>query len=168
MQLIKYLVMFLALTFAGNGVALADYRYNIVAVDDVNGDPTFSGSMTTSAPFSLNYNFNVLDFVFNNPLDNVSYRSSDSSISIDKQGFTFAANNGTSTFILTLYPENSYFSDTSYFSEFTALGQSTVNNSGYVSFIQQTAAVPEPSTNALLLAGLAVFVLVARRQQKAG
>lgn len=161
MQFIKFLVVVLALTFAGSNLALADYRYNIVAVDDVNGDPTFSGSMTTSAPFSLNYNFSVLDFVLNDPLDNVIYRTNDSSISIDEQGFTFAANNGASTFVLTLYPDNSYFS------EFTAQGLSTVSNSGYFSFVQQTAAVPEPETNAMLLAGLAVFGLLARRQQKA-
>lgn len=161
MQWIKFVVLFLALTFAGSSVALADYRYTILAIDDVNGDPTFSGSMTTSAPFSLDYNFSVLDFVLNDTLDNVIYRTANASIRIDTQGFTFAANNGSSSFILTLYPDNSYFS------EFTALGQSTINNSGYFLF-QQTAAVPEPATNAMLLAGLAVFGLLIRRQQKAG
>ncbi|HSI46318.1 MAG TPA: PEP-CTERM sorting domain-containing protein [Methylophilus sp.] len=160
MQFIKFLVLVLALTFAGSGAALADYRYHMTAVDDVNGDPTFSGTMTTTAPFSLNYNFSVLDFVLNNPLDNVTYRTADASITIDKQGFTFAANNGYSSLILTLYPDNSYFS------EFTALGQTTVNNSGYFSFIQQTAAVPEPETNAMLLAGLVLFGWLAVRKQK--
>lgn len=158
MQLIKFLVLLLALTFAGSSVALADYRYNILAIDDVNGDPTFSGSMTTSAPFSLDYHFSVLDFVLNDPLDNVIYRATDASISIDKQGFTFAANNGSSTFVLTLYPDNSYFS------EFTALGQATVNNSGYFSFIQQ---VPEPDTHAMLWSGLALVGVLAARKQKA-
>lgn len=162
MQFIKFLLVVLALTFSSIGAALADYRYNIVAVDDVNGDPTFSGSMTTSAPFSLNYNFNVLDFVLNDPLDNVIYRTADASITIDKQGFTFAANNASSTFVLTLYPDNSYFS------EFTPLGQTTVNNSGYFSFILQTAAVPEPETNAMLWTGLALLGLMAGRKQKSG
>lgn len=161
MKLIKFLVVLLALTFVSSGMAFADYRYNIVAVDDVNGDPTFSGSMTTTAPFSLNYTFSVLDFVLNDPLDNVIYRSTDASVTIDKQGFTFAANNGGSSFVLTLYPDNSYFS------EFTALGQSTVRNSGYFSFVQQTAAVPEPETNAMLLVGLGLFGWLARRRQQA-
>jgi hypothetical protein len=161
MQFIKSLLLVVALTFAASGAALADYRYNIIAVDDVDGDPTFSGTMTTTAPFSLDYNFSVLDFVLNNPLDNVTYRSTDASISIDRQGFTFTANNNSSSFILTLYPDNSYFS------EFTAFGLDTINNSGYFSFIQQAAAVPEPQSNAMLLIGLAVLGGMVVRKQKA-
>ncbi|MGP1717436.1 MAG: PEP-CTERM sorting domain-containing protein [Methylophilus sp.] len=159
MQFIKFLVLLLALTFAGSGAALADYRYDIIAVDDVDGDPTFSGTMTTSAPFSLEYNFSVLGFVLNNPLDNVTYRDTDASITIDRQGFTFVANNNASSFILTLYPDNSYFS------EFTAFGQTTVNNSGYFSFVQQTTAVPEPQSSAMLLIGFALLGWVASRKK---
>ena len=160
MQFIKLFVLVIALTFAGSGAALADYRYDIVAVDDVDGNPTFSGAMITSAPFSLNYNFSVLGFVLNNPLDNVTYRDTDASITIDRQGFTFTANNNASSFILTLYPDNSYFS------EFTALGQTTVNNSGYFSFIRQTTAVPEPQSSAMLFIGFVLLGWMASRKQK--
>lgn len=161
MQYIRLFFTVLMLSFAGSSFALADYQYVISAIDDVDGDPTFTGTMTTTAPISLNYQFSVLNFNLYNSIDNVTYQSSNSIIAIETQGFRFTANDLSSIFVLTLYPDNSYFS------EYTALGQNTVNNSGYFAFTQQVAAVPEPETYAMLLAGLGLCGFVARRKQKA-
>lgn len=161
MQYIRLFFTVLVLSFAGSNLALADYHYNISAIDDVDGDPTFSGSMTTTAPFSLNYNFSVLDFKLYDAIDNVTYQSSNAIIAIETQGFRFTANDSSSSFVLTLYPDNSYFS------EYTVSGQNTVNNSGYFAFTQQVASVPETETYAMLLAGLGLFGFVSRNKQKA-
>ena len=156
------LVSFLAgmtLFVAGTSAALAGNRYDIVAIDDVNGDATFSGRMTTTAPFSLNYNFSVLDFRIDDTVDGVMYDAANSTIAIETQGFLFSAKDGSSSFELTFYPDGSYYSD------YLASGHDTVGNSGYFAF-NEVSAVPEPANVALLLAGLGALGLRARRSGK--
>lgn len=149
----------MTLFFAGTGAALADNHYDIVAIDDVNGDATFSGSMSTTAPFSLSYNFSVLDFRINDTVDGVMYDAANSTIAIETQGFLFSAKDGSSSFELTFYPDGNYYSD------YLVAGHDTVGNSGYFVF-NEVSAVPEPANAALLLVGLGALGLRARRSGK--
>ncbi len=160
MRHIKFFFAALLMSFALTGVALADHRYNISAVDDVNGDATFTGSMVLTEPFSLNYGFAVVNFELHDLIDNVSYLSSSAAIEVGNQGFKFTSNDLSSSFILTLYP------DSSYFSEYAIAGQSAVNNSGYFGFTEQIASVPEPETYAMFMAGLGLMGVMTRRTKK--
>jgi hypothetical protein len=161
MKLFASIVAALCMSFAGAGAALADYRYDIKAIDDVDGDATFIGSMITSAPFSLAYNFSVLSFDLNYLTKGINYQSSNSTLVVEAQGFHLYAKDASSDLILTLYP------DSSYFSEYTVAGQNTFNDSGYFLFSENVAAIPEPASYALLLVGLGMFGFLARRKQKA-
>ncbi len=161
MKLVASVIAALCMSLAGGGVALADYRYDIKAIDDVDGDATFAGSITTSAPFSLAYNFSVLSFDLNYLTKGVNYQSSNSTLVVEAQGFHLYAKDASSDLILTLYP------DSSYFSEYTVTGQNTFNDSGYFLFSENVAAIPEPASYALLSVGLGLFGFLARRNLKA-
>lgn len=158
MKFITTLLAGLSLCFAATGMALADTRYEIAAIDDVDGNPTFAGTMTTTAPFSLDYDFNVVDFELNYLTKNVTYSSANSTVLIEAQGFLFTANDASSSFELTFYPDGSYYS------EYVVPGRNTVGDSGYFAF-GELAPVPEPASVALLIAGLGVVGLRARRRQ---
>jgi hypothetical protein len=150
----------LTLFLAGTTAAFAANHYDVVAVDDVNGDPTFSGSMTTSAPFSLDYNFSISDYRIDVLANHVVYDFGNSTVLIERQGFLFNAKDASSSFELTFYPDGSYFS------EYFVPGQDAVDNSGYFAF-NEVPAVPEPANVALLLAGLGLVGVRARRQRAA-
>ncbi len=158
MKFLTTLLAGLSLFFAATGLALADNRYEFAAIDDVNGDPTFAGTMTTTAPFSLDYAFSVVDFELNYLTKNVSYTAANSTIQIEAQGFLFTANDASSSLALTFYPDGSYYS------EYFVPGHNTLGDSGYFAF-GELAPVPEPASVALLLAGLGVVGLRARRLQ---
>jgi hypothetical protein len=147
----------LGLLLASAGPALADNRYDIVAVDDVNGAPTFVGSMTTSAPFSLDYSFNIIDFDLQYLTKSVTYNAANATVAIEAQGFLFNANDASSSFVLTFYP------DASYYSEYLVPGSNSFDDSGYFAFVE-VSAVPEPATTALLLAGLGLLGYRARHR----
>lgn len=149
----------LSLFFAAAGAARADTRYEIAAIDDVDGNPTFSGLMTTTAPFSLEYNFSVVSFDLHYLTKDVTYTSANSTVLIEAQGFLFKANDGSSSFELTFYPDGSYFSD------YVVPGHNTVSDSGYFAF-GELAPVPEPTSVVLMLGGLGLVGLRARRQQQ--
>jgi hypothetical protein len=151
------LIAGLGLFLSAAGSALADTRYDIVAVDDVNGYSTFAGSMTTTAPFSLAYDFSIVDFDLQYLTKSVTYSSANSNVVIERQGFLFNAKDGSSSFELTFYP------DASYYSELFVPGQDSYGDSGYFAFVE-VAAVPEPASAALALAGLGVLGWCARRR----
>lgn len=159
MRHIRFFFTAMLMSFALAGTALADHRYSISAIDDVNGDATFTGSMVLTEPFSLSYGFVVKNFELHDLIDQVSYFSSNAGIEVGNQGFKFTSNDRSSSFILTLYP------DSSYFSEYEVAGQSAVNNSGYFSFTEQAASVPEPETYAMFLAGLGLLGVMRRTKK---
>ncbi|WP_422012475.1 PEP-CTERM sorting domain-containing protein [Roseateles sp.] len=158
----KYIATLLAglsLFFAATGAVLADNRYEIAAVDDVNGNATFAGTMTTSSPFSLDYGFSVLDFDLHYLTKDVAYNASNSTVLVEAQGFLFTAKDASSAFELTFYPDGSYYS------EYSVPGRNTYADSGYFAF-GELAPVPEPASVTLLLAGLGALGCRLRRRQQ--